>query len=120
VDNDDNKDEKKSSDSTEKEETASGDVASGESSKPDIVDSISHFFKEKLGLGDKSDKAEKDSKVWIKQILKFFTIFFSFKVKILSEKSIEGIVKYIEEKSVTKIVTLAGAGISTCKNENSF
>ncbi|XP_059478518.1 NAD-dependent protein deacetylase sirtuin-2 [Neocloeon triangulifer] len=74
-----------------KEEGTEGTEAAGSSKNSDIVDSISHYLKEKLHLS--SDKPDKK--------------------KILHEKSIDGIVKYIEERKVTKIVTMAGAGIST-------
>lgn len=35
--------------------------------------------------------------------------------RILHELSLDGIVKYIKEKPDCKIITMAGAGISTCK-----
>ena len=37
------------------------------------------------------------------------------KKKILNEATIDGVVEYIKSKNITKIVTMAGAGISTCK-----
>lgn len=38
--------------------------------------------------------------------------------KVLEELSLEGIVDYIKKNNVTKIITLAGAGISTCNHIN--
>lgn len=35
--------------------------------------------------------------------------------KVLRELSIDGIVEYIKEKENCKIITMAGAGISTCE-----
>jgi len=34
---------------------------------------------------------------------------------ILRESNLDGIVEYIKEKEICKIITMAGAGISTCK-----
>lgn len=35
--------------------------------------------------------------------------------KVLPEASIDGVVEYIKTHNIKKIVTMAGAGISTCK-----
>ncbi len=41
--------------------------------------------------------------------------------QVLEEVSLEGIIKYIKSGKCKKIVTMAGAGISTCKSYlNSF
>lgn len=38
--------------------------------------------------------------------------------QILSSVDLEGIVKLIKDKKATQIITMAGAGISTCKLNN--
>lgn len=44
------------------------------------------------------------------QMLQFFFVF-----QVLENVSTDGIVDYIKTKNCTKIITMAGAGISTCK-----
>jgi hypothetical protein len=42
------------------------------------------------------------------------------KLQILDDSTLHGVVKYIQEKKCTKIITMAGAGISTCKQNFVF
>lgn len=62
--------------------------------------------------------------VVVKFLYKYFTMFrilpcirssFSFYFQVLDEVSVDGIVDYIKKKNCKNIITMAGAGISTCK-----
>ncbi|XP_065341617.1 NAD-dependent protein deacetylase sirtuin-2-like isoform X2 [Cloeon dipterum] len=77
--------------SEEAKDDVGDDEAEAGSSHKNLVDSLGHYLKDKLHIGDKAEK----------------------KKKVLPEKSLEAVVKYIEEKKITKIITMAGAGIST-------
>lgn len=69
-------------------------------------------------------RPEEDIESGMERIRKFFEQKLNFfdspstagtEEKILTETSLDGIVDYIAKNNVTKIITMAGAGISTCK-----
>lgn len=59
------------------------------------VESLRKYLSDKLGIHDKDEEE---------------------KIKILDDVSMDGIVDYIKKKNCKNIITMAGAGISTCKN----
>lgn len=61
------------------------------------MDKICKYLAQKLRLSDSSDYNEHSQQ------------------KVLRELSLDGIVEYIKENENLKIITMAGAGISTCK-----
>lgn len=82
------------SDSSSEHESSSSSVeqAEGEDSG---MDKIRKFFEQKLHIFESSsDKGGG---------------------KILSEPTLDGIADFIKKHNITKIITMAGAGISTCK-----
>lgn len=58
------------------------------------MEALRKYFAEKLGFSDD----ETDSK----------------KPKVLNENTIDGVAQYIKDKKCKNIITMAGAGISTC------
>lgn len=58
------------------------------------VDSLRKYLAEKLGISDKDEE----------------------KIKILDSVSLDGIADYVKNKKCKNVITMAGAGISTCNN----
>lgn len=61
------------------------------------MEKIRKFFQDKLHLLSSTDEDD------------------SSKEPVLKEATLDGIVEYIKENNITKIITMAGAGISTCE-----
>lgn len=73
----------------EESSSDSGESASG-------IDALRKFLSEKLKISDKDDEE---------------------KVKVLDDVSLDGIIDYFKKNNCKNIITMAGAGISTCKNK---
>lgn len=63
------------------------------------VDSLRKYLADKLGFSDKEEDEEEH-------------------IKVLDTVDLDGIVNFIKEKKCKKIITMAGAGISTCNKTN--
>lgn len=61
------------------------------------VEAIRRFLAEKLGFYEDDEKEEKEIE------------------KVLESVSLEGVVEYMKSDKCKNIITMAGAGISTCK-----
>lgn len=57
-------------------------------------------------------------KYFVMKLLQFFKPSFFIYVQVLDEVNIDGIVDYIKKKNCKNVITMAGAGISTCKCYN--
>ncbi|KDR06661.1 NAD-dependent protein deacetylase sirtuin-2 [Zootermopsis nevadensis] len=91
-------------DGPQKEESASG-VSSGSSSKAGLqrnnedegaVEMIRRYLAEKLGFYEDKKKEVSEGKA-----------------KVLTEASVDGVIKYIQDGNCKNVITMAGAGIST-------
>lgn len=77
------------------EEPTHGSTSEQEEVETSEMEKIRKYFAQKLRLFDSSDYSEQSQQ------------------KVLREVSLDGIIEYIKEKENCKIVTMAGAGIST-------
>lgn len=84
-------------DDNSKEEKESTSPESSE--VKDDMERLRKFLAQKLRLVDFSENDQNDQS----------------QQKILNELNLDGIVEYIKKKSNCKIITMAGAGISTCE-----
>lgn len=75
---------------------SSASVQTSSSTAGLTVESLRQYLAEKLGFVD-SEKSDTP------------------KVKVLDDVSLEGIVNYFKTKGCKNVITMAGAGISTCK-----
>ena len=90
------------SDSTDVPESPAGSSSQSdekEESEDSGMEKIRKYFTEKLKLYEPSDSTKETSKI----------------KKILNSLDLDGIVEYIKDRGCKKIITMAGAGISTCR-----
>lgn len=62
------------------------------------IDAVRRYLAEKLGFYDPEEKEDKE------------------KIKVLDNVSIEGIAEFLKSDKCKNVITMAGAGISTCKS----
>lgn len=85
---------------TDDDEEQPGTSTARSDNEDSSMEKIRKYLAQKLNLSDDSSADDVQDKP---------------KKKILNNLNLDGIVEYIKENNCKKIITMAGAGISTCK-----